>query len=314
MAETIPRPSLLGIPPELRLIIYGYLNKPVVYHIDDLRDNDLDSGKLTLEHKRVCRAPDAEHTLCSRPIFAGSHHPGELCHTLPGREDAGLVEHRPTFRQTCKLIFSETVDLFDGGSMGIICPSWGRIWDWQPLKTPPLEKIADLTVQLLPAKHAKLFIADFVRDLKANTFSLPNLKKLALQGPRSYRRYCIKRKNERRIFDPQQTWRKAWWLDSLRIAFNGRVMVIDEGWVLVQGTNTRFGKGKDELLRIRGTIERSIPGAPEQTSFEMTRHEVLGPGPWMIQWTPRDLGPLRYVGKSSLIHPSSSGARIAPLL
>lgn len=309
-AEITANASLLSIPSELRLMVYAHLAKPVTYHVDHFRKYPKDIRSVDISHKRICRAVDAEHVLCTKPVFSGLHPLGQLCHTVPESVEKEEEKeshshhhhhHHLAIRRTCRLIYSETKGILDREWMGIIVPHDWMAWKLlSSMSTHQLETITDLTIQLLPCKQGRgAGIAKIVYYLEHHAAEFPNLRTIAVQAVQPYRKFCVLQDDGQQIFDPLRTWRKLWFLNTLQSAFQGRgVVVMLEAWVLIRATNIHIGCGNEEMVRIRGTIKQHFLHQPEETSFEMQKHRVLGQGPWMQHWDGQGLGYIRYVWMS----------------
>jgi hypothetical protein len=136
--------SLLSLPTEVRLQIYGYLEGITHYHVDDLGPGE---RTASFAHRRRCRTPDPTYPfLCARPVFCGWYKTEALCHRLGEGEDGenlGLEgapaggrwsnNEREALRRTCRVIYEET----KSGEEGWIGVTVGHSYDARSIFLSP---------------------------------------------------------------------------------------------------------------------------------------------------------------------------------
>jgi hypothetical protein len=310
--------SLLGLPTELRLQIYSYLEDVTHYHVDRLVHVPCPYSQFpqhppwnlgsSFKYGRRCRTPDPQYPfLCAKPAFCGWYKTEDLCHSVPvpsaqeERKEFKRKSGTAALRRTCKLLYEETKNgvLSKEDGLGITV---GHSYDardmLKSMRPHELLLLVHLTIQYCPGHgHYRAGgMNQIVHYLKQSHWDLPNLKVLAIQTPQPLRKFSTYRAGDQAMgaFRPGETWYSLWFLSTLAEAFDKRAQAVDvvlEAWIVIRGknANNQSGKEEDEMVRVRATYCRDAPNAvdgervcaihPSKTmEFEIERRGVVKEG------------------------------------
>jgi hypothetical protein len=261
---TPPRASFLGLPTEVRLQIYSYLEGISHYHVDDLVTGDRPWHVGRFSYKRRCHAPDPKYPfLCARPAFCGWYKAEELCHQLP--EPPEETQRRgiagDAIRCTCRLIYEETKgsSLQKEDWIGVTVRHGYDARDMlQGMRTHERFLLVHLTIQYLSSPHHS--IHQIVHYLRKHHWYLPNLRTLAVQAPQTLRKFSTREKGDPAtgVFRPRHMWCTLWFLPVLAAIFEERekaVEVVLEAWIVLRAGNisNTNDNNEDEMVRVRAT-------------------------------------------------------------
>lgn len=286
-----PRASLLGLPTELRLKVYSHLAEGLHLHI---YFSSVQSRECKRPVTRFCSTPDREFPqLCSRPAFSGLYVTPELCH-----KKRGLSNNPFALRATCRTIYIETQGILGKKKLGVTLyiDSSRAYTSLELLKLDARMHLTRLTI--VYATNGSIPYSSglhpIIAYLQHNARSFTSLCTLAIQTTQPRYKFCVKRPQRQPLFDPKNTWHKLWFVNVLREAFEARVTIVLEAWVLVRaGYKENFTKA-DQMVIIRGVAW----GKKEQVKygdvgFEMARKVAVADekhAEWKKWWTLNMLG------------------------
>jgi hypothetical protein len=277
--------SLLGLPTELRLQIYSYLEDVTHYHVDRLvhvpgpypqfSQHPPSNLGSSFTYRRRCQTPDPMYPfLCARPAFCGWYKTEDLCHNIKetdeekqSKKELKMRSGAAALRRTCKLIYEETKTGVLGQEDGVgitVRHSYDARDMLKSMKPHELCLLVHLTIQYCPEAYS---CHQIVHYLKHHHWDLPNLRVLAIQTPQPLRKFSTYRSGDPAVggaFRPGETWHTLWFLSTLAEAFDKRAQAVDivlEAWVVIRGknANNQSGKEEDEMVRVRGTYCRDAP-------------------------------------------------------
>jgi hypothetical protein len=277
----IPQASFLGLPTELRLQIYSYLEDVTHYHVDNLAPMPAERSwnwnpNNNYSLRRRCRTPDPRYPfLCARPVFCGWYKTEDLCHSVPIPPEQELKRRRSgaaALRRTCKVIYEETKTAVPGDKEDGIGITVRAAYDardmLKSMKPHELSLLVHFTIHYCPGEghHHANGMNQIVHYLKHNHWDLANLRILAIQIPQPLRKFSTYRAGDQAVGGacrPGETWGTLWFLRVLAEAFEKRVQHVDivlEAWIVIRGKHaSNQNNGEDEMVRVRGTYCRDAP-------------------------------------------------------
>jgi hypothetical protein len=293
----VPQASLLGLPTELRLQIFSYLAEPIRFHLDS-SNQDPDPRSWTFEHRRPCYTPDPFHpSLCSTPRFSGLTSTASMCHAHGGQPTNHLA-----IRAVCKTFSSEAVDVFENYAIGLTIEH--RTVEarsvLRSMSALQLAMLVDLTIQVLPLPKEGPWCQRWPRNggsistvlihLRKNLFAFPNLRTMAIQQPKRLRRKRRDRFEMWYHFEPEDEWRRQWYIVDLKAMFGDRVQIVVEWWYVLREGHVRSLSGGDEMVRARGFVGNSESVACTW-ELEMSSEPIVAEwGDWTECWKNRGMG------------------------
>lgn len=277
-----PRASLLGLPLELRLIIYSKLAGTIHTHIEYMVTEE---GYYMGNNwrQRSCTCPDSTFPqLCSRPAFSGLHASKDTCEPTSPDQDT-----RFAIRRVCKLIYNESHNYFNTSKTPPITSiSVGGpfiTWTINSLFVAHLAHIRRLTLT------ASDYHCPFVTSVCAGHLwypvvaldSLVNLDTIAIQAPVPHYKFYHMRFRQPQVFSPETTWRNLTSIKQLEKIFSPTVTVVLEAWMCVPPGHvvSALGSKREEMIVLRGVVwgaeDKSASKAERKTTCEVRRREVV---------------------------------------
>ena len=285
-----PRASLLGLPTELRLLIYTHLAESVHLHIDYPPSwvRPWSMYKPSNTRMRFCHAPDTTfRQLCAKPMFSGLAATEDLCHQR--NENAARNKHHPfALRATCKRVYEETRGILQ---IGITVQADYTSEMLKALRPDTRRSLVRLTILDIPGGWV---LHGAVAYLSYHAWEFPSLRSVAVQTRQPHYKFCVKRPRRHPLFHPESTWDKLWFVNALYKIFDKEVTVVLEAWVVVRAGYRENQSAVDEMVVIRGVVRGSRETKRSGNSeFEMRREAVVAPeksAPWKEWWLAEDFG------------------------
>ena len=265
-----PRASLLGLPPELRVLIYKHLADSL--HLHAKREYSPRTGGWNSAKWRLCTAPDATfRQLCTKPEFSGLYSKEELCHHQP------IPPNEPfALRATCRLVNEETRGVFDKSELGVTIEANAASQVLNRLKYDTRISLKRLTIVDTAQLTNFRPIHGAVDYFRLNAKAFPSLRILAVQTTQSHYNFWVKQRRKAPLFAPKQTWQDLWFVKALHDIFEARVSIVLEAWVVSRAGYRENQSAMDEMVIIRGVRwgekERLRNG---DDHFEMVRKRVV---------------------------------------
>ena len=283
-----PQASFLGLPVELRLQIYSQLAESVHFHIDCGYGQSLKGRK-----RRLCNAPDAKfRQICTRPDFSGLHPSDDRCYVQSRNATSGDPF---ALRATCRLTYHETQGLLDKREVGFTVENSVAAPFLRSLENKQQASLTRLTII-----HANYSTCNYggiqpaVAFFRSNAQSFTSLRTLAIQTTQAHYKFCVKQPPLAPRFAPEQSWQKLWFIKALSEAFEGRVTIVLEAWIVVRAGYKENTSDKDEVVIVRGVTwgekERLQHGEDE---VEVVRKDIVEEhenAPWKVWWKDDWLG------------------------
>ncbi|KAH7356372.1 hypothetical protein BKA66DRAFT_250111 [Pyrenochaeta sp. MPI-SDFR-AT-0127] len=289
-----PPASLLGLPTELRLQIYTHLARSLHLHIDypSTWRQAWNRGTQSGERLRLCYTPDSTFCqLCAKPPFSGLHSPATLCH-----ETRKSLNNAFALRACCRTIYEETRGILEKRKLGI--SMYADTADTTLRLLKPDARMHLTRVTIVDATFGKYAYSSglhpTVSFFQHNARSFSSLQTLAIQTTQPRYKFCVKRHRRAPLFDPKNTWHKLWFVKVLQEAFEARVTIVLEAWVVVRSGYEKYTSLVDEIVIIRGTVwgftERGRKG---DLGFQMVRKPIVAveeAAEWKKWWKLNNMG------------------------
>ncbi|KAF2821685.1 hypothetical protein CC86DRAFT_373509 [Ophiobolus disseminans] len=284
-----PRASLLGLPAELRLMVYAQLaNETHTHYVYPLTEGGYQSPHLRIAYP--CPYPDTQFPqLCTRPRFSGLHPTQDLC-----TRSSTTVRKVFPLRQTCRLIYAESRYVL--GAEATSVSALAHNGSWMFFRLPGTLR----RITLLEVPYNLVHIHPVISSLEHYASSLTGLQSVAVQSPVAYKRFVVKTRRAAGVFRPEMTWQNLKIVKKLDEVLKKRVMIVLDAWVCFKpGHKFYEGNGmRDEMAVIRCVL---WPGEEDRkSSCEVRREQVVERGnvegerkfvgeEWKWHWTGKGL-------------------------
>lgn len=279
---TNPQATLLGIPTELRLQIYGYVFDSTLIHvhrheIDELDDTMWSPPRFTWT---PCRGVNPNsNLLCANPKWSGLCKESDRCTFRPfaPKDPTGFA----ALAWTCKFIRQETQEFFLRNTTVSIHARDVRPWLDHLEKNAPtyIDLLTRITITGLDnfETHMNTALADIKKRV-------PNLEAVGFQG--QVAKWVWYDQSAPCLVDPSNKWKQWRMVEWMKTNFNRDITVAMEGHMFAKPRRWwNSGPTKEKQASFRVIREAIIPvdGMTSGTGWEDKDVRVYAAGPDLVE-------------------------------